>query len=1285
MVNITLLLFIISSSTVRELGNKGIEISFTMDQLDRQDYSFREAVWLNNEGEPNLPSLLYKIGIPQNSDIEVTIIESREEAIKDITIEPVIYTGIYEPPFLETGEIRSNVYKENRYFPENLIEVSEPAYFRDIYTVEVRLNPVQYNPVSMELRVLRNVKIKINFKGEPGIKPIIDTSFEEIYKRTIVNYEQCRKWRRTPKRDGRNPFSSGVWFKIEVEEEGIYRIGYDEIIDAGLDPGQFDPMTMKIYTAAFDLLPRDVVDPFEDSLIELPVYVEGEDDYSFDEGDYLIFYGFPANHFMPDSEVGWFENGYARNNVYWFTFGGDYGERMERIDAAWNGTTPDTIVTEVLHIEKDISNPTRSGTNWYWLDISPGEGPSGSGSANITHTKASGNALVTIGLFTIASSGTGPFLYQFSLGDHRYFSDTLDLGSQYTYPPLYLTGNTPISNDSSVLTMDIIRQPGTSTLLWAYFNSVDIEYDRLTDLEQPFHSFYRAGVDYSIKCTNVGSTPFVIDITDIRKPKMFYNYTVDNNTMMLSNSSDSFQLLYFSKFSLTRSADLISANPGNLSVQSEGCDYLCITHRDFYNAIMSLVDYRRGEYTTKVITVDDIYNDFSFGKYDPLAIKHFLYYTTNNWTTVPKYILLVGDATYDYKNNLNKDNPPNFIPMYESGTSLKGNPGIPPNFIYEGEYVNFGVGEAMVLGRITVRTRQEVRDFIDKLITYETQNIDGMWNKRIILAGDDEYSTAWEGPDMHCGACEDILHHIPDSLYDMAKVYMVSYPPFTYPATKPNAQEAFIRELNKSGYAGLYYGHGNTHQLAHEGLFYDTNILSIKNSRRYFFYYFGSCTVGRFDDSDYECIGEQFVRMKDGAIGTLGATRGTGPYGNKAIGNELFELLTDLDTNLTMGECILIAKEHGSREYLLIGDPATKMRKPETSMQIKIDSTVLHDTIIGVDTVKYIKPMEELKITTDESSYYLKAFIRDTTDIDRFDVSTADEISGHVYREVQSGTNSWTPFDYEIDGKEIYQGFWDEDTAVIIAPRIITTHKPVIKLSSFINNKSGMLDSIRVLLSAAIINNDGPEIILYDGARKLKDGDWVDKEFILTGKVSDKNGINLLNSIETSNGFYSYINKDFENRIDLRDYFMYDRNSYTTGEFNVEIVLPNPVDTITVNVTDNYHNQTTETIVLNAEMYDDIEITNFLIYPNPLQDNKGIWFTFNLSNSGLVDIKIFTIAGRLIKTINNVSCGAGYNQIHWETLDEYSDEISNGLYLVKTFVYADNYNDEVIEKFIIAR
>ena len=149
----------------------------------------------------------------------------------------------------------------------------------------------------------------------------------------------------------------------------------------------------------------------------------------------------------------------------------------------------------------------------------------------------------------------------------------------------------------------------------------------------------------------------------------------------------------------------------------------------------------------------------------------------NNWEPYPKYVLLAGDATYDYKNNLGKEIPPNFVPMYEYGTYLSGSPVFSNNSLYEGEYVNFGQGEVMCLGRITVRTRQEVRDFIDKLITYETGDIVGPWTKRVLLTADDEYAYGFEHPSIHTGACERNADNIPDSLYDFAKVYMISYPP----------------------------------------------------------------------------------------------------------------------------------------------------------------------------------------------------------------------------------------------------------------------------------------------------------------------------------------------------------------------------------------------------------------------------------------------------------------------------------------------------------------------------
>lgn len=1268
MINIFLSLFVIGSSHVYPLNNKGLEITFSMEALEKQDYSFPEAVWLHEIGEPNLPSVVYKIGIPQDSDVEVTILENREEVVQNITIEPVRHLGIYEPPFPETIEIYGNVYEEDRFFPHNLVELSEPAYYRDIYTVEVRLNPIRYNPVSRTLKVSRSVKVSLRFKGIPKERPILDTSFEEIYNRILVNYEQCKSWRREPKRSAGNPFSQGVWFKIEVDEERLYRIGYDEIMNSGLDPGQFDPMTMKIYTAAFDLLPEAVTVPFPDSLVEVPVYVEGEDDHAFDSGDYLVFYGFSASHFISDTMISWFENGYARNNIYWFTFGGEYGRRMERIDASWNGETPDTSAAEIMHFEVDVDNPTRSGVNWFWSDVSASGTEPGYHSFVINHPEAQGDAQIAVGIFTLSY---GTRIYRCNLDGEVFLNDTLSLPTRSSMPPLYLTGNGVLSGDSSGFTFYVHAFPDEGAV---YFNSVDLEYERFTDLGQPFHAYIRDPQSYTIKCSNAGNTPFVLDITDLRAPKMFDNYTTEGNSIIFSSSSDSLQLLYFSKASLAKSADLIPTNPGNLRTASVGCEYLVITHRDFKNAILPLVDYRRREYSTKVVVIDDVFDDFSFGKYDPLAIKHFLYFTLNDWTTVPKYVLLVGDAIFDYKNNRGVENPPNFIPMYERGTTLSGNPGIPPNYIYEGEYVNFGAGEVMALGRITVRTTKEVRDFIDKLMTYETQNIDGMWNKRIILAGDDEYATGWESPYDHCGACELTSVQVPDTLYDFAKVYMISFfpfPPHQSDTRKPDATNAFIRELNKGGYAGAYYGHGNVEQLAHEVLFGYDDIPRIRNNRRYFFFYFGSCTVGRFDDQK-EGIGEELVRIKNGAIGTLGATAGTGCGPNTNLGQTLFSCITDPDTNLTMGECCLIAKDGlWSLHYLLLGDPATKLRRVTERMVLEA-------------TPESLRPIERLHITSDEDSYYLKAFVRDADTITVFDDSTFDKIAGYVYRLVET---SGVPvgFGYAIDGKEIYEGFWDDDTAVIIAPNFVTDKFPVIKLSSISSERSGFLDSIKVYGSAAPSSDTvGPDVVLYDGARRLHDGDWVDQSFTLTGKVTDMSGIDLLHSVTSAQGFHLQINQSTD-RIDLRDYFIYDRNSYTSGEFNVNLVLPESVDTLTINVNDNHFNRTINTIVLNAATAGEVSMENFLVYPNPLQSESGIWFTFTLSRSGLVDIKIFTIAGRLIKTISNRLCSTGYNQIDWNTLDDFDDEISNGVYLVKAVVESSGAQDEVIERFIIAR
>lgn len=1272
MIDCILIFFVINAVHVNELGDKGIEITFTSDRDQRDEPDWPGAVYLSSEGAPDVPAYEYLIGIPQYGSVDVQVIEQRYYSIMDTDIPPVVYDGIYEPPIPRDIQLDNTIYAKNEFYPNELVIVSKPAYLRDINTVCLTINPLLYNPVTKETRVFYHITVHVLFTTKAVVRPNLDRLFEDIYQNKIINYNQCKTWRREPTPEMKiQQFETGQWYSIQVVDEGLYRISHDELTMVGIDPAQFDPRTMKIYTAAFDLLPRDVVNPFADSLVEIPIYVSGEDDQSFDQGDYLIFFGFPADHFIPGDTIGWYENGYTRANVYWFTFGNMPGLRMASVNAAWNGSTPDTIVTDIVHGEIDFGNPTRSGTNWYWLDISPNESNLGSGEVTMLHPYARGAFDVKIGLFTLQ---TGPFNYRFSLDGSVFYDQDTTLALRDRWPPNYIKSTSGSTSDSSRILLEIMRTATSPPSLVAYLNTIDLQYERATIVATPFHAFFSGAQEYTLACQDATSDPFILDITDMRSPRMLTGYTRDGNSVRLTAQCDSFQLLYASQYSNAFPAVLETEQPGQLKQPIAGCEYLVIVHRKFYNTVQSIADYRRNDYSVKIVLVDDIYNDFAFGKYDPLAIKHFLYYTLNNWTTYPTFILLVGDATYDFRNNLGKPDPPNYIPMYESGTILSGNPGMPDNFIYEGEYVNFGGGESMVLGRLTARTQQEVRDYYEKLSMYETQNIEGMWNKRIILAGDDEWSGSydWEwnfAP--HCLYCEDILNYIPDSLYDIAKVYMVSYPPFTYPCQKLNAQKAFIAELSKGAFAGLYYGHGNTHQLADEGLFFDINIPSVKSGRRNCFFYFGSCTVGRFNDSDYECIAEQLVRVREGGIGGMAETGKCSASGNRSIGNALFALLTTSD--LTMGECFNLAKQG---EYLLIGDPAVKLRCP--------DPDNFAPLIVIPDSVR---PLAKISVVPPSDRFYLRAYVRDIADTIRyFDETTIDRISGFISRQIQvTSPPSYVTFTYGIDGKEVYHGFWD-DTATLFAPKVVTTNLPVMKFSTFHSSLSGKRDSVLVYGTASPTTDEqGPDVVFYDQGRRLQDNDWVTKEFILTGRVSDESGINMLNSVNDTRGFFLYINQDINSKIDLRDYFIYDRNSYTSGEFNIELDLPEAIDTIHFNVADNHFNQTTTTLILNAELYGNVTIDNFLIYPNPVVDEGNVWFTFNLSNAGIITLKIFTIAGRLIRVIDNVPCSAGYNQVVWNGQDAYEDAISNGVYLIKAYVQGPNDNDEVVEKFIIAR
>lgn len=91
-------------------------------------------------------------------------------------------------------------------------------------------------------------------------------------------------------------------------------------------------------------------------------------------------------------------------------------------------------------------------------------------------------------------------------------------------------------------------------------------------------------------------------------------------------------------------------------------------------------------------------------------------------------------------------------------------------------------------------------------------------------------------------------------------------------------------------------------------------------------------------------------------------------------------------------------------------------------------------------------------------------------------------------------------------------------------------------------------------------------------------------------------------------------------------------------------------------------------------VYNKSDVRNIYNFPNPFKTDT--YFTFDLFGSNLPEelyIKIYTIAGRLIKTINipQSQIQIGFNKFYWDGKDQDGDELANGLYFYK-FVYKNS-------------
>jgi hypothetical protein len=274
-----------------------------------------------------------------------------------------------------------------------------------------------------------------------------------------------------------------------------------------------------------------------------------------------------------------------------------------------------------------------------------------------------------------------------------------------------------------------------------YFDWFEIEYNRFFEAENnaiTFTSGETGTQKYQVSDFTNTSGATVLDISNPIEPVHVLNPYVQPFTITIS-------LTHPEPISITMAAgDLVLPQnqisyyeAPDWSTMNGGFDYVYITHADFLTSTQALANYRSGTgLSTVVVDINDLYNEFNFGIYHPIAIKNFLAYAYDNWGVKPTYALLVGDGHWNFHE-------------YNTATYGSGPQFMPPNLAWvdpwQGEVDSANllatVSGADVLpdlkiARLPVNSSAEIDAYLSKLVGYEAPHIPEPWEQNHVFVAD---------------------------------------------------------------------------------------------------------------------------------------------------------------------------------------------------------------------------------------------------------------------------------------------------------------------------------------------------------------------------------------------------------------------------------------------------------------------------------------------------------------------------------------------------------------------
>ena len=1212
------------------------------------------------------------IGVPSEFGNTLQVISTQHSKIKG-KIAPLI--GNKKPSL---SEIKT---AEQNFQNLELVRFGDFGYARDFPLQDILISPVQYDVENEEIRLHSKIVVRVNFAAPTSA---VSATKDELLKDVVLNYNVAKNWgkkvSRLAKSSPRSLMAEGTWYRFTASEEGIYKITRSQLASLGIDAATVNPKTIKIFNNGGFALNEARPVEVQYGLDENAIYVAGEDDGSFDENDYILLYGRGTDFWESNSigEVGRYHNPFSHVNYYWISSGSENGKRMELKNSGGTADTTQTTTHAFRFLEEDKINIGKSGRD-YWGDDFYSATNSRSylnsldGRVNSYPVKYSyrfANASSANLALLVSENGTRINGRTMS----GYGSDKYAWGEYFTGRSEF-TGS--LQDNRSVLKFDV---PISSPESRAYIDYYELEYVRdfkVTNNELViFANALDKVVEYNLN-NFANSNIRVFDITNFNEVKEIKSLNISAGDLNFSISEDSSYSKYVAltedKFKSISAIEAIE-RPESI-VAGEGVEYIIITDKKFESQANRLADYRQNDspqkYSTKVIFVEDILNEFSCGMMDPTAIRNFLKYGYDNWNIKPFYVLFFGDGDYDYFNV--EGYGKNYVPTYQSLESLNILASFPMDDFYGRISGNDEIAD-LALGRLNIQTEGDAESVVDKIISYETKD-NGLWKNLVTLVADDGLTSDGDDKNLHTGQSETLAATRIPGFMDIRKIYLAAYPTVQtgFGRRKPDVNDEIIRAINQGTLILNYIGHGNPDVWAHEGVFERTSTIPSLKNDKYFFLTAATCDFGLYDDPSVQSSTEELLLIEGrGMIGGFSAARVVYAHQNEAINLEFYshllsESLEVMSTN-SVGEAFYLTKRNKTQtndeKFHLFCDPAIRLNVPIIPATIEkvndenLDSEVQLQALSKVSVEGVIRNYDD----TINNNYNGEAVIT-VYDSDRIKLLPELGITGRMV----------------ITGGVIFRGRATVSNGNFktnfTVPQDISYENRNGKITAYIDDEEndgiGYTRSIVIGGTDSTVSNDGngPEIyIAFDNAESSS-ANLVNEDFTIVLNLEDETGLNTTGS-GIGHKLKGVIDGNATQEIDFTNHFVGDLDAEgKSGEVNYKITDFDLGDhEIEITAWDVFNNPSQQISYFTVVNSTDVVLKDVVNYPNPFSSNTTFIFQHNITEQIDVKIKIYTIAGRLIKNIEEFSITDKYVKIDWDGRDEDGSEIANGTYLYKLII-----------------